>query len=270
MGDPLVAASRPVEVAIVTSKSDTRLRYLLEDDPNRGEKYDIVCGFANYADSSAAALLEDHGIDVVRRDIHDFYDDRGADIGDMDVRAEFDARTAETLATYDPDLVVLSGYLHILTTPMLDRFFPRIVNIHHGDLTVRDQSGEPVYTGLTSVEDAIRNGDSTTRETTHVVTEAVDRGPLLVRSRPFDVHRDLVESALDRGDEDVFDAYVYAHRKWMLREGGGRTLAKTIELLADGRVTFENGETDIDGERGFYQLGTGIVGVASPDVGERR
>lgn len=266
MGDPLVAASRPVEVAIVTSKSDTRLRYLLEDDPKRGTAYDIVCGFANYADSAAADRLEDHDVPVERRDIHEFYEERGADLANMDVRAEFDARTAEILSSYDPDLIVLSGYLHILTASVLDRFFPRIVNIHHADMTIRDESGEPVYTGLRSVEDAIRNGEPATRETTHVVTEAVDRGPLLVRSRPFDVHRELARSALDRGADDVFDAYVYAHRKWMLREGGGRTLAKTIELLADGRVTLDGGETEIDGQPGFYQLGSGVVGVTPPDI----
>lgn len=270
MADPLVCAERPIEVAVVTSRSDTRLEYLLEDDPNRGEAYEIVCGFANFADSAAADVLERHGVPVERRDIHDFYDERDADLDDMAVREEFDAILADALAAYEPDLVVLSGYLHILTAPVLDRFFPKIVNIHHADLTIRDDSGVPRYTGLQSVEDAIRNGDATTRETTHVVTEAVDRGPLLVRSRPFDVHRDLVDSALQRGDDDVFDAYVYAHRKWMLREGGGRTLAKTIELIADGRVTITHGgdETAMDGDRGYYQLGKGVIPVASPGMGE--
>lgn len=269
MGEPLVAASQPIDVAVVASKSDARLRYLLEDDPNRGETYELVGGFVNYADSPAVDLLAAHDVPVECRDVHEFYDERGADLSDMDVREEFDALTAETLAGYDPDLVVLSGYLHILTAPVLDRFFPRIVNIHHADLTIRDESGAPVYTGLRSVEDAVRDGKTTTRETTHVVTEAVDRGPLLARSRPFDVHRDLVESALDRGAENVLDAYVYAHRAWMLREGGGRTLAKTIELIADGRVTIENRETYVDGEPGYYQLGTDSRRAAAPDAGDR-
>ncbi|MFB6155813.1 MAG: formyltransferase family protein [Haloferacaceae archaeon] len=261
--EPLVDADadRPIRVAVLASEGDARLRYLLEDDPDHGETYELVGGFVNAGESAAADLLEDHGVPVETRDIHDFYDERGAPLSDMDVRRAFDERVAETLAGYDPDLVVLSGYLHVVTAPVPDRFFPRIVNVHHGDLTVRDESGEPVYTGLNAVEDAVRAGEASTHETTHLVTEDVDRGPLVARSRPFTIHRDLVADVRERGAEDVLSAYVYAHRAWMIREGGGPTLAKTIDLVADGRVAYDpdEGATYVDGRRGYYQLGEGVV-----------
>lgn len=258
MSRPLVDVQPPIRVAVMASKSDDRLRHLLEEDANRGETYELVGAFVNVSESAAIPLLEAYDVPVSVRDIHDFYDHRDADLSDMTVREAFDVQAARAIAAYDPDLVVLSGYLHVLTTPVLDRFQPGIVNAHHGDLTVRDGSGEPLYTGLDAVKDAIRNGETDTRETTHLVTEAVDAGPLIARSRPFPVHRPLVADSLAT-DEDVLDAYVYAHRGWMVREGGGPTLAKTIELIADGRVTVDAGETYIDGEAGYYQLGDGVV-----------
>lgn len=266
MAAPLVDTGRPIRVAVLASEGDARLRYLLEDDPNRGDAYEVVGGFVNAGDSAATRLLESRGVPVAVRDLHAFYEERGADLADMEVRREFDARTADALARHDPDLVVLAGYLHVLTAPVLDRFHPRIVNAHHADLTVTDESGRPAYTGLNAVGDAVRAGESSTRETAHVVTESVDRGPVVARSRPFAVHRDLVADARDRGAEDALDAYVYAHRRWMAREGGGRVLAKTVELVADGRVSVADGETYVDGRRGFYQLGRGVVEAGAPDA----
>lgn len=267
--EPLVDvdADRPLRVAVLASKGDARLRHLLEDDPHRDGAYELVGGFVNVDESPAADLLAAHGVPVETRDVRAFYEERDAPLGDMDVRREFDARTAETLETYDPDLLVLSGYLHVVTGAILDRFFPRVVSAHHSDLTVRDESGVPVYAGLDAVEDAVRAGEASTHETVHLVTEAVDRGPVVARSPPFPVHRRLVADARERDAADVFDAYVYAHREWMLREGGGPTLAKTIELVADGRVTVDPDDVvvRVDGRRSYYQVGEGVVDAGTPD-----
>lgn len=255
--EPLVDAEPPVRVAVLTSTDDARLRHLLADDPNRGDRYEVVAGVVDLADEGGTALLEDYGVPATVRDIHAFYDERDAPLEELAVREAFDAGTADRLAEHDPDLVVLAGYLHVLTAPMLDRY--PIVSAHHGDLTVRDGAGRPVYTGLDAVEDAVRAGETATRETTHVVTEAVDAGPVVARSRPYEVHRELVEDALEGDAADVLDAYVFAHRQWMVRAGGGPTLAKTLELIADGRVALAGDGVAVDGRRGYYQLGEGVV-----------
>lgn len=267
--EPLVEADRPIRVAVLASKGGARLAHLLEDDPNRGTKYDLVGAVVNVEGGAPADLLAAAGVPVETIDLHEFYAERDAPLGDMAVRREFDERVGAALAARDPDLVVLSGYLHVVTGPVLDRFFPRIVNIHHGDLTVRDESGAPIYAGLDAVEDAVLAGEASTHETTHLVTEAVDRGPIVARSRPFPVHRPLVAAARERGAESVLSAYVRAHRGWMIREGGGPTLAATIGLVADGRVGYDPdaGETRVDGRRGYYQVGEGVVGTDGPDDG---
>lgn len=258
MAEPLVDASPPLRVAAMTSTDGPRLRYLLEDDPNRGSTYEIVCGVVNDADADADERLERHDVPVERHDIHEFYDERDAELGDMDVRRTFDRRLAATVADHEPDLVVLVGYLHILTDAFLERFYPRILNCHHGDLTVRDASGRPVYGGLRAVEEAIRSGEAATHETVHVATESVDAGPIVARSPPFEINRALVDSALARGDDATLDAYTYAHRRWTAAAGGGPTLATALELVADGRVTWAGGETYVDGVPGFFQVGAGV------------
>lgn len=257
-GEPLLAADPPIRVAVLASRSADRLRALLTaagDD----SRFDVVGGVVNDTDGDAIPRLAERDIPVTVEDIHAFYEARGADIDDMAVRRDFDDRVAGAIEDFDPELVVLAGYLHVVTDPVLERFGPAIVNVHHADLTRRDGAGRPVYAGLRAVADAVRAGVDATHATTHVVTSAVDAGPLLARSPPFAVHRALVDDALGRDADDVVDAYVYAHRRWMARDGGGPTLVRTVELLADGRVRLADGETRIDGTPGYYQLGEGVV-----------
>lgn len=268
MAEPLVDASSPLRVAVLTSTDGPRLRYLLEDDPDRGRTYEIVCGVVNDVDSGADQWFEREGVPVERHDIHAYYAGRDAALEDLAVRREFDRRLADAVAGHDPDVVLLVGYLHILTDAFLDRFFPRILNCHHGDLTVRDASGRPVYGGLRAVEDAITSGEAATRETVHVATETVDAGPIVARSSPFEVNRSLVDWALEHGDRATFDAYTYAHRRWTAAAGGGPAISTALELLADGRVGWDGGETTVDGVRGFYQLGDGVWPVTEPTAGD--
>jgi phosphoribosylglycinamide formyltransferase-1 len=251
---PLVSADPPLRVAILASRSVSRLRYLLEEDPTRGRTYELVAGVVSDADSEARELLEAHGVPTYTNDIEAFYAARAAEPDDLAIRAAYDRQTAAYLSNHEPDLVALSGYLHILTEPMVDRYHPRIINVHHADLTKRDAHGDPAYPGLHSVRDAVANGEPCTRETSHIVTERVDRGPLLVRSPPFETNAALVDQAISDDETDVLDAYAYAHREWMTRAAGGPTLAKTIALIANGLVRIRGQETYIDGEPDVYDL----------------
>lgn len=254
----LVDADPPIRVAVLASESDARLAGLLADG-RRGEAFEIVAGFANVAGSRAARRLKDAGVPTEVRDLEAFLADRDARLSDRPARRAFDAATAELLTDHDPDVVALCGYLHVVTDPLLDRFGPAVVSVHHADLTLRDEEGTPRYKGLRSVREAIRAGEKETRETSHVVTEEVDEGPVIARSRPFAVHEDLVAAARRRGDEDVLKAYAYAHREWMMRQAGGPLLATTLELLADGRVELDGDRIRIDGVPGFLQVGEGVV-----------
>lgn len=88
-------------------------------------------------------------------------------------RAEFDRRTATAVAAYDPDLVVLAGYMKILGPAVLERFPGRILNTHAALL--------PAFPGAHPVRDALAYGVKVTGATVHFVEERVDQGPIVAQ-----------------------------------------------------------------------------------------
>ena len=88
-------------------------------------------------------------------------------------RDERDLVMATWLEEHGVDLVVLAGYMHLLTKPFLTRFPGRIVNIHPSLL--------PAFPGAHPIEDAVAAGVETTGVTVHLVDEGVDTGPILVQ-----------------------------------------------------------------------------------------
>jgi phosphoribosylglycinamide formyltransferase-1 len=88
-------------------------------------------------------------------------------------RDERDLVMATWLEEHGVDLVVLAGYMHVLTKPFLARFPGRIVNVHPSLL--------PAFPGAHPIEDALAAGVETTGVTVHLVDEGVDTGPILVQ-----------------------------------------------------------------------------------------
>jgi phosphoribosylglycinamide formyltransferase-1 len=86
-------------------------------------------------------------------------------------REERDLLMATWLEEHGIELVVLAGYLHLLTKPFLDRFPERVVNVHPSLL--------PQFPGLHAIEDALAAGVETTGVTIHLVDEGLDTGPIL-------------------------------------------------------------------------------------------
>jgi folate-dependent phosphoribosylglycinamide formyltransferase PurN len=150
----------------------------------------------------------------------------------LDAREEFDAVTMALLREFDVDLVILCGYLYILTRPMLRAFRRRIINIHDSDLTIKRPDGTPRYAGLRSTRDAIFAGERETRATVHYVEDRVDAGEILFRSKPFPVSP-LVRDALSWGDLDIVKAYAYAHREWVIRSSWAALMTDAIGMLSE-------------------------------------
>lgn len=86
-------------------------------------------------------------------------------------RTERDLVMATWLEEHDVELVVLAGYMHLLTRAFLDRFPERIVNVHPSLL--------PAFPGAHAIDDALAAGVDTTGVTVHVVDEGLDTGPVL-------------------------------------------------------------------------------------------
>jgi folate-dependent phosphoribosylglycinamide formyltransferase PurN len=202
-------------VAVLCSKRAPGIDYVLRH-PDFGTMYEVACVLT----TEASLNIETGGVPLIHHSPRAF-----------DVRADFDAITAETLQPFDVDVVLLLGYLYILTAPMLDAFPGRILNVHDADLALLSSDGRPRYPGLHATRDAILAGERETRSTLHVVTSEVDAGPIVARSEPFAV-APLVQDALALGALDMIRAYAYAHREWMMRRAWGPMVVSELEKLA--------------------------------------
>jgi phosphoribosylglycinamide formyltransferase-1 len=94
---------------------------------------------------------------------------------DRDAR---DREMADWLLVRGVDLVVLAGYMHLLTASFLERFPDRIVNVHPSLL--------PAFPGAHAIEDAVSAGVATTGVTVHYVDEGLDTGSV-IRQEPVPV-----------------------------------------------------------------------------------
>jgi phosphoribosylglycinamide formyltransferase-1 len=88
-------------------------------------------------------------------------------------RAERDLVMATWLEEHGVELVVLAGYMHLLTESFLRRFPGRIVNVHPSLL--------PAFPGARAIADALAAGVETTGVTVHYVDEGLDTGPVIVQ-----------------------------------------------------------------------------------------
>jgi len=84
-----------------------------------------------------------------------------------------DAAMADWLQEHSVELVVLAGYMHLLTAPFLERFPRRIVNVHPSLL--------PAFPGAHAIADALAAGAATTGVTVHLVDAGLDTGPIIVQ-----------------------------------------------------------------------------------------
>jgi phosphoribosylglycinamide formyltransferase-1 len=88
-------------------------------------------------------------------------------------RAERDLLLATWLEEHGVELVVLAGYMHLLSKPFLDRFPERIINVHPSLL--------PAFPGAHSIADALAAGVDTTGVTVHYVDEGLDTGAVIAQ-----------------------------------------------------------------------------------------
>lgn len=225
--------SSPLRVAVLCSHRAPGLMHLLTHATGRRLHWDIVCCLTSENTFEEEAAVAAAGVPIVHHPIRQFRDERHRDarLSDPTLREEYDRRTIALLYEHRPDLVLLAGYLLLLTPPMLAAYRNRILNVHHSDLLLRKADGSPRYAGLRAVRDAILAGESETRSTVHVVTEDLDEGPPILRSTAFDVP-EVAAWAMATGADDVLRKVVWAHQEWMLRSAFGPLMEHALDLLS--------------------------------------
>ena len=90
-------------------------------------------------------------------------------------RDEWAEKLAKNISHFNPDLIVLAGFMKVLPASFVAKFSPRIINIHPALL--------PSFPGAHAVRDALASGARETGVTIHIVDEGVDTGPVLAQQR---------------------------------------------------------------------------------------
>lgn len=112
------------------------------------------------------------------------------ELGDHASRDAWDAALAAEVATYEPDLVVLAGFMKLVGPAFLERFGGRTVNTHPSLL--------PSFPGAHGPRDALAHGVKITGATLFVVDEGLDAGPIVAQVAVPVEDGDTVDSLHDR------------------------------------------------------------------------
>ena len=112
------------------------------------------------------------------------------ELDDFEDRSARDAAMAAWLEEHGVRLVVLAGYMHILTPAFLDRFPGAVVNVHPSLL--------PAFPGAHAVEEQLAAGVAESGATVHLVDEGVDSGPILAQERISVLPGDTPDSLHER------------------------------------------------------------------------
>tara|TARA_B110000881_G_scaffold28786_1_gene21292 strand:- start:1319 stop:1993 length:675 start_codon:yes stop_codon:yes gene_type:complete len=144
-------------------------------------------------------------------------------------REEFDQHLAEVITSFTPDLVVLAGFMRILTDGFVNQFIGKLINIHPSLL--------PAYPGLNTHQRAIEAGDSTAGATVHFVTSELDGGPAILQAAvpilPKDTAVDLAARVL------IVEHEIYpVVAQWYCQ---GRVVMNQGKVFHDGIAVGESG-----------------------------
>ena len=142
---------------------------------------------------------------------------------------DMDKAIGDYLEDLNVDLIVLAGYMKILTKPFTQRFAGKILNIHPSLL--------PKYPGLHTYQRALENGDSEHGTTVHFVNEEIDGGAIVLQAKVPIFPEDTVEEIELRTREQEYNIYPLVI-KWFIEER-----LKLIENQAylDGKLLPPNG-----------------------------
>ncbi|PYC27341.1 phosphoribosylglycinamide formyltransferase [Aquipseudomonas alcaligenes] len=199
-------------VVVLISGSGSNLQALIDSIANDGNPARIAAVISNRADAYGLVRAQNAGIPTLVLDHKQF-----------DGREAFDAALIEAIDGFDPQLVVLAGFMRILTGDFVRHYEGRLLNIHPSLL--------PKYKGLHTHQRALEAGDREHGCSVHFVTEELDGGPLVVQAVVPVESGDTPESLAQRVHSQEHHIYPLAMR-WFAE--GRLKLGKTGAQL-DGK-----------------------------------
>lgn len=186
-------------IAVLISGRGSNMAALLRNDCGG----DVVVVGSNKADAGGLDVARDAGLATFAVSHKDFAS-----------REAFDAALVERLNEYRPDVVVLAGFMRILTPVFVNAFAGRLINIHPSLL--------PAFPGLDTHQRALADGVKLHGCTVHFVTPELDRGPI------------IAQAAVQVDDDDTADTLA---AKVLVQEH--QVLPFAVRLFCEGRLSVE-------------------------------
>ncbi len=204
----MVSAPRNIVILISGSGSNMAAIVQAAQRDHWQQRYGarVAAAISNRADAGGLAFARDHGIATAVID-HKTYADRSA----------FDEHLSQEIDRHQPALVVLAGFMRILTPGFVARYAGRLLNIHPSLL--------PAFAGLHTHQRAIDAGCRFAGATVHQVTAELDHGPILAQAVVPVLPDDTADSLAARVLTQEHILYPYAIAQWLAGQTTPEALA---------------------------------------------
>jgi len=200
-----------MRLAVLISGSGSNLQAIIDAIENQQLDAEIVVVLSNQADAFGLQRAKQHGLNHISLPHQAFAS-----------REDFDQAMMNELDPYQPDYLVLAGFMRILTPAFIRHFEHRILNIHPSLL--------PKYPGLHTHRRVLENGDNEHGVSIHLVTEELDGGPLLLQGRYAVADTDSETSLAEKGHH-------LEHRMYPL----------VLQWLSQKRLKLKHGQPQFEG-----------------------
>lgn len=194
----LLAEQAAARIGVVSSGRGENLRYIIEAANSGYLPAEVVVVLADQRDAGALKIAGEYGIRA------SFVDPSSLS------REDFDRKLVEILDEENVNLVVLTGYMRILSRVFVEHYRNRILNIHPALL--------PSFRGINAFKQAIDYGVRWTGTTIHLVDEEVDHGPIIYQVPVCVKENDTYESLKARVQRAEYRAYPRAIKMFLERK----------------------------------------------------
>ncbi|AWH89600.1 phosphoribosylglycinamide formyltransferase [Limnobaculum parvum] len=199
-------------IVVLISGSGSNLQALIDACDNEQINGTISAVFSNVPEAYGLVRAQQSGI--VTEVVEPKY---------FNSRTDYDLALADTIDRYKPDLIVLAGYMRILSPIFVNRYAGKLLNIHPSLL--------PKYPGLHTHSQALSNGDKQHGTTIHFVTEELDGGPIILQAA-------VPILAQDSEAELIKRVQIEEHRIYPL----------VVSWFMDGRLAMREGKVWMDNQ----------------------
>jgi phosphoribosylglycinamide formyltransferase-1 len=176
-------AAEPVRIGVLASGRGSNLQAIIDAIEAGRLLARLAIVISNKKDAPALERARKHGAP-------DAFIDPKPFSGQPDSREAYDRAVLEMLRKHDVELVLLAGYMKIVTSVLIDAFRNRMMNIHPALL--------PAFPGLEVQKKALEWGVKIAGCTVHFVTEGVDEGPIIIQAAVPVLDSDTAETLTER------------------------------------------------------------------------